>query len=53
MFTISIPLFILLKNEEEDTKTGMYFFLSFLILILFLVKVTLIQKAQGYTIWGF
>ena len=25
MFTLSIPLFILLKNEEEDTKTGSYF----------------------------
>jgi hypothetical protein len=52
MFTLSIPLFILLKNEEEDTKTGSYFFLTFIILILFLVKVIAIQKAQGYTIWG-
>ncbi|MBK9502775.1 MAG: hypothetical protein IPO06_26030 [Leptospiraceae bacterium] len=47
MFTLSIPLFILLKNEEEDTKTGSYFFLTFIILILFLVKVIAIQKAQG------
>ncbi|MBK7054479.1 MAG: hypothetical protein IPH52_05415 [Leptospiraceae bacterium] len=52
MFTLSIPLFILLKNEEEDTKTGSYFFLTIIILILFLVKVIAIQKAQGYTIWG-
>jgi hypothetical protein len=52
MFTLSIPLFILLKNEEEETKTWIYFLLSTLILILFLVKVILIQKAQGYTIWG-
>lgn len=52
MFTISIPLFILLKNEEEDTKPGIYFLLSILILFLFLIKVIAIQKAQGYTIWG-
>ncbi len=52
MFTLSIPLFILLKNEEEDTKTGFYFFLTFIILLLFLVKVIAIQKPQGYTIWG-
>ena len=52
MFTISIPLFILLKNEEEDTKPGIYFILSILILFLFLIKVIAIQKAQGYTIWG-
>lgn len=52
MFTISIPLFILLKNEEEDTKPGIYFLLSTLILFLFLIKVIAIQKAQGYTIWG-
>ncbi len=52
MFTLTIPFFILLKNEEEDTKTGLYFFLTFIILILFLVKVIAIQKAQGYTIWG-
>ncbi|HMV41565.1 MAG TPA: hypothetical protein PK079_17475 [Leptospiraceae bacterium] len=52
MFTLSIPLFILLKNDEEDTKTGLYFLLTILILLLFLVKVVLIQKTQSYTIWG-
>ncbi|MBK8394647.1 MAG: hypothetical protein IPL26_05305 [Leptospiraceae bacterium] len=52
MFTLSIPLFILLKNEDEDTKPGMYFLLSILILALFLTKVVFIQKTQGYTIWG-
>lgn len=52
MFTLSIPLFILLKNEEENTKTGFYFFITFSILLLFLVKVILIQKTQSYTIWG-
>ena len=40
MFTLSIPLFVLLKNEDEKTKPGVYFLLCILILFLFLVKVT-------------
>ena len=52
MFTLSIPLFVLLKNEDEKTKPGVYFLLCILILFLFLIKVILIQKTQSYTIWG-
>lgn len=52
MFTISIPLFVLLKNEDEKNRGEYYLLISFLILLLFMVKVILIQKPQSYTIWG-
>ncbi|MCB1193231.1 MAG: EpsG family protein [Leptospiraceae bacterium] len=52
MFTISIPLLILLKKEDTTVKTSVYFILCLLIFALFLVKVVLIQKVQGFTIWG-
>lgn len=53
MFTISIPMIILLKEEDESASiTIAYLALSFFILILFLLKVIYIQKAQDYTLWG-
>lgn len=50
MFTISIPLAILLKQEDENSKVEYYLYFSLLVLFLFLVKVILIQKAQPYSL---
>jgi hypothetical protein len=52
MFTLSIPVFILLKNENETVKVNNYFSMSLVILFLFLIKIVLIQKTQNFTIWG-
>ncbi|MDX1961244.1 MAG: hypothetical protein SFU98_21930 [Leptospiraceae bacterium] len=51
MFTVSIPLMIFLKKEDEEAKVEPYLWLSIFILVLFLIKVIFIQKAQGYSIW--
>ncbi|MCE9501374.1 MAG: hypothetical protein K8R21_12880 [Leptospira sp.] len=51
MFTISIPIFILLKNEDEQAKTDFYFLLVIAILALFILKIIFIQQTQDFTIW--
>lgn len=52
MFTISIPLFILLKNEDKECKTNLYFLLSIFIFGLFMIKLMFIMKVQQYMIWN-
>lgn len=52
MFTLSVPLFILLKHEDEKVKTELYFTLCLLVFGLFMVKILFIQKAQGFIIWN-
>ncbi len=51
MFTLSIPLFILLKNENPNSKSEYYLNFTLIILFLFLVKIIFIQKTQNYQIW--
>jgi hypothetical protein len=51
MFTLSIPVIILLKNEDKTIKENFYSSISLLILFLFLIKVMFIQKIQLFTIY--
>ena len=53
MFTLSIPLMILLAKEDGVTSRIYYFIMVKIILLLFLVKIGFIQKAQEYFIWTF
>lgn len=53
MFTLSIPLMILLAKEDGMTSRIYYFIMVKIILLLFLVKIGFIQKAQEYFIWTF
>jgi hypothetical protein len=51
MFTLSIPLIILLKQEDETVSIGGYSLVSIVIFFLFYIKIYLIQKPQPYLIW--
>lgn len=51
MFTITIPALILLMNEDETRSGKVYFLLTSGVLILFVIKLLFITKAQPYTIW--
>jgi hypothetical protein len=53
MFTLSIPLMILLAKEDGVISRVYYFIMVKIILLLFLVKIGFIQKAQEYFIWTF
>jgi len=53
MFTLSIPLMILLAKEDGVISRVYYFIMVKIILLLFLVKISFIQKAQEYFIWTF
>ncbi|MDZ4726262.1 MAG: hypothetical protein SH817_08895 [Leptospira sp.] len=50
MFTLSIPMLILLANEDERIAKFEYIFLTILILFLFLVKVLFISKTLHFQI---
>ncbi len=51
MFTISIPLMIFLEKSEHSKSRMLYLWFCVFILILFLVKILLIQKTQDYILW--
>jgi len=53
MFAMSIPLMILLAKEDGVISRVYYFIMVKVILLLFLVKIGFIQKAQEYFIWTF
>jgi hypothetical protein len=52
MFTLSIPLVLLLNKENEGRSRLIYLYISFLIFVLFFIKLIFIQKAQEYYIWN-
>jgi hypothetical protein len=53
MFAMSVPLMILLAKEDGINSRIYYFFMVKVILLLFLLKIGFIQKAQEYFIWTF
>jgi hypothetical protein len=52
MFTISIPILILWKNEDESLYTKPYEWLVYGILGLFLVKIFFVSKPLTSIIWS-
>ncbi|MBE7413666.1 MAG: hypothetical protein L6Q54_13050 [Leptospiraceae bacterium] len=51
MFTIAVPLVILLQNEDESVNFTLFYLLLICILILFLVKILFIQDVKPFLIW--
>ena len=52
MFTISVPLFIFLAVTEDNNWIRSYLLMVLLMLLLFIVKITMITRAQPYDIWS-
>lgn len=50
MFTLSIPILLLLLNEDKTVRKQEYILFTLFILVLFLVKVLLISKQLGYQV---
>lgn len=50
MFTLSIPMIILLKDSDRLVRVGEYFFLVFIILLLFILKAVIISKPLLYQV---
>ncbi len=53
MFAMSIPLMILLAKEDGVAHRFLFFAMVKIILLLFFLKIGLIQKAQEYFIWTY
>lgn len=50
MFTLSIPVLLLLYNEDKTIRKQEYILVTFLILVLFLIKVLFISKQLNYQV---
>lgn len=50
MFTLSIPVLLLLLNEDKNIRKQEYILFTLFILLLFLVKVLLISKQLSYQV---
>jgi hypothetical protein len=53
MFAMSIPLMVLLAKEDGVAHRFLFFAMVKIILLLFMLKIGLIQKAQEYFIWTY
>ena len=51
LFTLSIPLMILLASEDGIKYRKYYLYLAFIQFVLFLVRISLIQKPMEHFLW--